>query len=144
MSTYKIIIDMDTINLYNKYYFDLHPKAKKAPISKPYHPSINTWCILPRLQMNSLKQKWKEFGCWWIKEIGYSNMLLDVFDMEFLIFFDTKRRHDVDNQVPKFILDSFTASKFIIDDDENHLRSLTIKTGYDKNNPRTEIKIITR
>lgn len=29
-----------------------------------------------------------------------------------------------------------------VDDDEKHLHSLTLKTGYDKNNPRTEFEII--
>lgn len=69
-------------------------------------------------------------------------MKLDSFDIIITVFFDTKRRHDVDNQVPKFILDSFTESGFIVDDDEKHLHSLTLKTGYDKENPRTEIEVI--
>ena len=127
---------------YNEYYFKLHPKAKKIPIDKPRHPSINTWCILPRIQMNALKQKWKDFGCWWIKELGYSDMKLDSFEIIITVFFDTKRRHDVDNQTPKFLLDSFSESGFIVDDDEKHLHSLTLKTGYDKEHPRTEIEIV--
>lgn len=139
----KIIIDNEVIEKYNLYYFSLHPKAKKKPIEKPYHPSINQWCILPRIQMNALKQKWKDFGCWLIRELGYENMKLDSFDIILTVFFDSKRRHDVDNQVPKFILDSFTESGFIVDDDEKHLHSLTLKTGYDKEYPRTEIEIIT-
>ena len=28
----------------------------------------------------------------------------------------------------------------IVDDDEKHLHSLTLKTGYDKENPRTEFE----
>jgi len=91
--------------------------------------------------MNALKQKWKSFGCWLINELGYGDMKLDSIDIIFTVFFDTKRRHDVDNQVPKFLLDSFTKSGFIVDDDEKHLHSLTLKTGYDKDNPRTEIVI---
>ena len=55
----KIIIDNDVVERYNEYYFSQHPKAKKKPIEKPMHPSINQWCILPRIQMNALKQKWK-------------------------------------------------------------------------------------
>lgn len=140
--TIKIIIDTDVINRYNSYYFDIHPKARKKPIEKPYHPSINQWCILPRIQMNALKQKWKDFGCWLIKDLGYENMQLNSFDIILTVFFDSRRRHDVDNQTPKFLLDSFTESGFIVDDDEKHLHSLTLKTGYDKINPRTEIEII--
>ncbi len=52
---YKIIIDQALVDEYCEYYFKLHPKAKKKPIEKPMHPSLNTWMILPRIQMNSLK-----------------------------------------------------------------------------------------
>lgn len=138
----KLVIDNNVIEKYNQYYFSQHPRATKKQIDKPRHPSINQWCILPRIQMNALKQKWKSFGCWLINELGYKNMKLDSFDIIMTVFFDTKRRHDVDNQVPKFLLDSFTESGFIIDDDEKHLHSLTLKTGYDKDNPRTEIEVI--
>ena len=138
----KLTLDQAVLDKYNKYYFLEHPKAKKAPIDHPYHPSINTWCILPRIQMNALKQKWKDFVKFWMKLERLENRQLDNFDIVLTVYFNTKRRHDTDNQVPKFILDGFTESGFIIDDDEKHLHSLTLKTGYDKENPRTEIEII--
>ena len=47
----KLILDNEVLKKYNTYYFLEHPKAKKTPIEHPYHPSINTWCILPRIQM---------------------------------------------------------------------------------------------
>lgn len=141
LETIKLILDQSVLNKYNAYYFQQHPKAKKIPIEHPYHPSINTWCILPRIQMNALKQRWKDFGCWWLTDLGYNGMMLDSFSIIVTVFFNTKRRHDVDNQCPKFLLDSFTESGFIVDDDEKHLHSLTLKTGYDKENPRTEIEI---
>lgn len=137
----KLILDSKVLERYNTYYFLEHPRAKKKPIEKPYHPSINTWCILPRIQMNALKQKWKDFVCFWMKLEKLENKKLDSFDITITVFFDTKRRHDVDNQVPKFILDGFTEAGFIVDDDEKHLHSLTLKTGYDKENPRTEIEV---
>ena len=137
----KLILDSKVLERYNTYYFLEHPRAKKKPIEKPYHPSINTWCILPRIQMNALKQKWKDFVCFWMRLEKLENKKLDNFDITITVFFDTKRRHDVDNQVPKFILDGFTEAGFIVDDDEKHLHSLTLKTEYDKENPRTEIEI---
>lgn len=137
----KLILDNKVLERYNTYYFLEHPRAKKKPIEKPYHPSINTWCILPRIQMNALKQKWKDFVCFWMKLEKLENKKLNSFDITITVFFDTKRRHDVDNQVPKFILDGFTEAGFIVDDDEKHLHSLTLKTGYDKENPRTEIEV---
>lgn len=139
-----LILDQSVLDKYNEYYFSLHPKAKKIPIDKPRHPSINQWCILPRIQMNALKQKWRDFGIWWINDLGYQGLKLNDFDIEVIVYFDTKRRHDTDNQVPKFILDAFTESGFIVDDDEKHLHSLTLRTGYDKENPRTAFIITYR
>lgn len=136
----KLTLDQAVLDEYTKYYFKLHPKAKKAPISKPRHESINQWCILPRIQMNALKQKWKDFVCFWMKLEELDNRQLSSFDVVSTVFFDTKRRHDVDNTVEKFIFDGFSESGFIIDDDEKHLHSLTLKTGYDKDNPRTEFE----
>ena len=40
-----LTIDQKTLDLYTKYYFLEHPRAKKIPIEKPWHPSINTWMI---------------------------------------------------------------------------------------------------
>lgn len=136
----KLVLDQEVLDKYTEHYFKLHPKAKKVPIQKPRHESINQWCILPRIQMNALKQKWKDFVVFWIKLEGLDNRQLDNFDVVQTVFFDTKRRHDTDNQIPKFILDGFSESKFIVDDDEKHLHSLTLKTGYDKDNPRTEFE----
>ena len=63
----KLTLDQTVLDKYNKYYFLEHPKAKKVPIEHPWHPSINVWCILPRIQMNALKQKWKDFVKFWMK-----------------------------------------------------------------------------
>ena len=97
--------------------------------------------ILPRIQMNALKQKWKDFVFWWINDLGLQNRNLEKFEMTFTTYMPTKRRIDCDNTVPKFILDGFSEAGFIVDDDGSHLHSLTLKTGYDKNNPRTEIEV---
>lgn len=137
----KLILDNKVLEKYNEYYFKEHPKAHIIPIEHPYHPSINVWFIMKRQAMNALKQKWKDFIKWWIEDLGYQDMKLDKFTMTFTVYFDSRRRHDLDNQAPKFILDGFTESGFIIDDDESHLVTLTYKSGYDKENPRTEIEI---
>lgn len=137
----KMILDKSVLDNYNSYYFKLHPKAKKVPIEKPWHPSINQWCILPRIQMNALKQKWKEFGVWWIKELGYEGMKLDNFEVTQTIYFDSKRRHDIDNYTAKFLNDSWTEAGFIVDDDSEHYKKITMQNSYDKEHPRTEIEI---
>ena len=38
---YNLVIDQNIINEYNKYYFKLHPRAKKKPIERPIMPSLN-------------------------------------------------------------------------------------------------------
>lgn len=136
-----MILDQSVLDRYNTYYFKNHPRASKKPIEHPYHESINKWFIMQRPQMNALKQRWKDFCVWWVQELGYENMKLSSFEMIFTTYMPTKRRVDPDNTVPKFILDGFSESGFIIDDDGNHLKALTLKTDYDKNNPRTEINI---
>lgn len=137
--TLTLVLDNDVIEKYAQYYFTQHPKAKKRPIEFPYHPSLNVWSIKPRIQMNHLKQTWKAFIVYWINELGYADMQLDRYEMEFHIYHPTKRRTDPDNFSPKFIMDGFTESGFIIDDDREHCKKLSIICDMDKKNPRTEI-----
>ena len=137
----KFIIDDAVLLEYEKHYFYLHPKAKKKPLDSQHHPSINKWFIMKRPMMNALKQKLKDFMVWFIKYNGYENLNIQECDMEFIAYFKTKIRHDVDNTVPKFFLDGLVESGFIADDDSNHLKSLVLKCGYDKNRPRTEILV---
>ena len=35
--------------------------------------------------MNALKQQWKQFIIWWINDLGYTDMKLDNFDIEYEI-----------------------------------------------------------
>ncbi len=137
----KLTIDNKTLEEYNKYYFRIHAKAKNRSIKEPYHPTINTWMILKRPMMNALKQKWKDFIIWFINNQGYANLHIEKCEMEFITYYRTNRRHDVDNSVPKFILDGFTESGFIIDDDSTCITCLTLKCDVDKENPRTEIYV---
>lgn len=136
-----LIIDNNILSEYEKYYFSIHTKAKNKPIEQPYHPSINKWMIMKRPMMNALKQKWKDFLIWFVKYSGYENYNIQECDMIFTTYFKTRIRHDVDNCVPKFIIDGMVDGGLIVDDDSNHLKSLTLKCFCDKNNPRTEILI---
>ena len=141
MTELNLVLDQKVLDGYNTYYFKKYPRRSKAPIEHPYHESINKWFVMQRPQMNALKQKWKEFCIWWIETLGYTNLKLDQFEMTCTTYMPTKRRIDPDNTTPKFILDGLSESGLIIDDDGKHLRSLTLKTDYDKERPRTEINI---
>ncbi len=141
---FKIVITKSDVYEYSEEYFRQHPRAHKMPIDHPYHPSINTWFVMQRPQMNDLKQKWKDFSIWLVKKNGLEDKKLECFDMRFVTYMPTKRRIDPDNTVPKFILDGFTESGFIVDDDSLHLKSLTLCADYDRDFPRTEIFITER
>lgn len=141
MSPNKILmtIDNNVLDLYAEYYFTQHPKAKNKPIKHPYHESINTWMIMKRPAMNSLKQKWKDFIKWFVNEQGYANLHIEECEISQTIYYPTNRRHDLDNSVPKFVLDGLVESGMVVDDDSKHITKLVLQCGYDNENPRTEL-----
>lgn len=136
-----LVIDYDAINRYAEQYFAIHTRAKKKPIARPYHESINQWMIMRRSQMNALKQKWKDFIKWFVEEQGYANLRIQKCEICQTIYYPTNRRHDIDNSVPKFILDGLVESKMIVDDDMKHITRLTMECGVDSCYPRTVLKI---
>ena len=73
----KIVIDNSVLDEYNKYYFNKYPRRKKVQITKPIPPSLNTWMIMRRFQMNAQKQAWKEFGSWLVSYNGLENKKLE-------------------------------------------------------------------
>lgn len=141
MSQIILTIDNSVLEKYNSYYFKKYPKRKKKPIEKPIPPSLNHWMVLPRPQMNGEKQKWKEFGEWLVRYHGFENMKINLCNIIITYYFDSKRRHDADNYTPKNLFDSFTSSGLLVDDDFNHVQSLTIKGDYCKEDPKTIIEI---
>ena len=138
---YNLVIDNSVLEEYNRYYFLQHPKAKKKPIAHPYHESINVWMIMKRPMMNALKQRWKDFVKWYITQLGFSELHINKCEISQVVYYPTNRRHDIDNSVPKFILDGLTESGMIIDDDSRHITQLTLECYVDKENPRTELTI---
>ena len=136
-----ITIDNAVIDRYADYYFSIHTKAHKKPISHPYHESINTWMVMKRPAMNALKQRWKDFIHWLVEDIGYEDLQIERCEIVQTIYYPTNRRHDIDNTVPKFVLDGLVDSGMIVDDDCTHIRKLTMMCFIDSDNPRTEFEI---
>ncbi len=96
---------------------------------------------MKRPMMNALKQKWKDFIVWFIEDQGYTNLHIEKCEMKFTTYYKTNRRHDIDNSIEKFILDGFSESGFIIDDDSKHIIRLTLECYVDRENPRTEVEV---
>lgn len=140
MEEIKLVFDEETLRRYEKEcYFLKHPKAKKKPLAHPYQESMNVWMIMKRPQMNALKQKWKDFMVWFVQDQGYGNLRIEECEMIHTVYKPTRRRLDLDNSTPKFEIDGLVESGLIIDDDMDHIKSLTLRGGYDKERPRTEI-----
>ena len=135
----KLTLDTALLKRYANHYFDLHPRAKKPPIKRPFHPSINQWMIKKRPAMNALKQKWKDFCVWWVRDLGLTDKNLTDVQMTFITYKGTRHRCDPDNTVPKFILDGFTKAGLIKDDDGRHLKSLTLITRYEPDRKSTRL-----
>ena len=94
---------------------------------------------MKRPAMNGLKGKWKELIKWLVTEQGYSNLSIERCEIRQVIYYPTNRRHDVDNSVPKFILDGLVEGGMLIDDSSEHLEELHLKCLVDKEHPRTEL-----
>ena len=137
----QLIIEQDALKKYEQYYFSIHTKAHKPPISYPYHESINKWMIMKRPMMNALKQRWKDFIKWFVNEQGYTNLHIQKCEIHQIVYYPNSRRHDIDNSVPKFILDGFVESGMVVDDDSEHIVKLTLECKIDRANPRTELYI---
>jgi Holliday junction resolvase RusA-like endonuclease len=144
MNKIKLIIDHDVLEKYYKYYFKKYPRRRNKPIENPIPPSLNSWMIMPRFKMNSQKQAWKEFGDWLVRYNGLGDKKIAKCRVVIEYFFPDRRKRDADNYTPKNLFDSFTVSGLLIDDDFNHIESLTIKGNYSKEHPRTEITFIER
>lgn len=137
----KLVFDNDTLEEYERHYFSIHKRASNKPIAHPYHESINVWMIMKRPMMNALKQRWKDFIVWFINNQGYTNLHIRECELYFATYYPNSRRHDIDNSTPKFILDGLCESGFIVDDDNNHIRKLTLECFTDRDRPRTEILV---
>ena len=134
-----LVIDNSVLDAYSQYYFSIHTRATKRPLKNPYHESINSWMIMKRPAMNCLKQKWRDFIKWFVNEQGYANLHIEKCEISQTIYYPTSRRHDLDNSVPKFVLDGLVESGMVVDDDSEHITKLTLQCGVDKAHPRTEL-----
>lgn len=131
----KITIDENLLKIYyNNYYFIKYPKRKKRPISEPLFPTLNSWIILPRMSMNTLKQNWKEFGEWVVNYYNYNDLNIEDCSICFEHTFKTKKRRDPDNYVPKFFLDAMVSAKMITDDSLNVIKQLNLVCKYGEEN----------
>lgn len=139
METIKITITQQDVDEFNENYFKEHPKATKPLIKAPQHPSLNKTMIANNMQSNRQKQSWKDFILFVLHKRHLLEKRIDVCEIDYITYFKDKRVHDADNITPKFILDGLVAGGFLVADDIDHIRRLTIIGERDKINPRIEL-----
>lgn len=107
--------------------------------------SLNELLVIPdRFMMNGLKEKWGDLGEWIAKYYNIEEKMYSDAVIEFRIYGATKANRDLDNISAgiKFLNDGlFVKSKAFVDDNYNHINPLITVGDYDKDNPRTEIRI---
>lgn|SRR3990167_9045299 len=57
------------------------------------------------------------------------------------LFFPDRRRRDMDNYTPKYLLDGLVRAKVVPDDTPQYVFVLPTLLGYDKENPRTVLRL---
>lgn len=102
------------------------------------HPSINVWHGWHFMKYAKEKQRWMEMVGWLCK--GKKKFVGKV-EIEVVTYFETKRKHDLDNYAPKFILDPIVRSGVIEDDNSEIITKLSTVFKYDAIHPRTEVII---
>ena len=135
----KIVIDNKILEKYKEFYFEKYPRRKKFPLKKTISPSINEWMYAKNFMVSKMKKDWKDLIIWLVDYLGYTDLKIKKCREYLNLYFDTNRRHDSDNYVPKFINDGLTASGVIIDDDFSCINTLIVNGVIDIDNPRTEI-----
>lgn len=115
-----------------EFYFKKHPTARKKPLETPANPSLNKWIILRRMSMNKLKQDYKDFTKFVISQYGLEDLGISKCKCKYITYRQSKRRIDLDNTTPKFILDGLTAecTGVICDDGVDCITELTLLSEY--------------
>lgn len=134
MNENKVIIEFteELLEEWLKIYFKKHSRAKKKPIETPANPSLNKWIILRRISMNKLKQDYKDFTKFVISHYGLEDLGISKCKCKYITYRQSKRRIDLDNTTPKFILDGLTAecTGVICDDGVDCITELTLLSEF--------------
>lgn len=147
-----ITIDRKLMEEYKTYYFKLNPRCRTFPfLTKGKQKkflygvlSLNDLLNLDPMAVGDKKKKWKMFGVWVAQKYKLLKKGIENSTIEYVIYSETKAKKDLDNLAGgiKFLNDGlYVESKMFIDDNYNHINPLLISGEYDKEHPRTEIRI---
>ena len=103
-------------------------------------PSLNKWSRMHWAKAAEIKKRW-EANVYYSAYGQRPKTPYKKAKITITYFFKTRQRHDLDNYVPKFILDGLVKAHIILDDRAECIGMTELIQEYDKENPRIEIII---
>ena len=95
---YTLRLDKDALESYTKEYFKVYPKRRKAPLDKPFVPSLNKYLVMNKDARNNLKERWEEFVYHSCESQELLNLGLTKCEVVITYVFGDKRKSDLDNR----------------------------------------------
>lgn len=102
--------------------------------------SVNPGTGRPFLRTAPKVKEWQESAILQLRTQFKGLRVVDYpISVNVVIYYDSLRRHDLDNALGS-IMDALTAAEVIEDDDTKHIECITVQYGgHDKTNPRAEV-----
>jgi len=154
---FTIIIDRDIMKEYDEMYFEKNPRSRKSwfknnwknkkikRVDYLYSPlSLNQLLPIDSMAYGNLKKKWGDLGLFLAEKYNISNKNYKNAVVEYRVFSETRAKKDIDNLIgaSKILNDClFVKSGAFEDDNYTLLNPFIGSAEYDKNYPRTEIRI---
>ena len=113
-----------------------NPRKRKLYVEGVMCRSLNKMLIIQnRVVQNTYKQAYKDYGKFIVEQIhGLKDLGISSADLEIKFIFPTKVRHDLDNYMGgvKELMDSFTESGLIVEDNYFIIHSIRATAEYEK------------
>lgn len=106
--------------------------------------SLNDLLPIDSMGYNNKKEKWGDLGKFLAKRYNMDGLEIENAMIEYIFYPETKAKSDLDNLIgaSKILNDGlFVQSGMFIDDNHYHINPLLVSASYDKEHPRTEIRI---
>ena len=115
-------------------------KGKITIVIPDIPPSLNKWSRMHWTKTAEIKKRW-EANIYYTSFSQRPKLPYKYAKVIITYYFKTRQRHDLDNYVPKFILDGLVKARIILDDRAEYIGMTELIQEYDKENQRTKIKI---
>lgn len=113
-----------------------NPKKRKLYVDGVMCRSLNKMLVIQnRIVQNTYKQAYKDYGKFIVEEYnGLKDLGISSADLEIKFTFPTRVRHDLDNYIGgvKEVMDAFTESGLIVEDNYFIIHSIKATAEYEK------------